>query len=52
MGPSVAEKLLLFFLKMFSLKLNFQDGDQLYGKCLFRILIASMFNMNTFVSSS
>ena len=52
MGASVAEKLLLFFLKMCSLKLSFQDEDQLYGKFLFRILIASLFNINIFLSSS
>ena len=41
MGASLAEKLVIFFWKMFILKFDFQDGGQLYANCLFYILIIS-----------
>lgn len=39
MGASRAEKLGIFFWKLFLLKVHFQDGGQLYAHCLFYILI-------------
>ena len=38
MDASLAEKVAIFFLKLFFLKLNLQNEDQLYASCLFHIL--------------
>ena len=42
MSASVVEKSVIFCLKIFFLKVNFQDGGQFYANCLFHILIIKL----------